>query len=157
VRRDRELDVVEAAERLAEAAVEDRHVDALGVHHLQALVGVPPARVEVVGVDERVAELLVLVHAGIAEPGEPHRDGDVVLHQDLLGADAVVVAHPRAALTHRWGKLALPEVDWLAHVAIGVDHHVRAPARELPHRMLPPDRTFRGPPNAAVTRVSTRC
>ena len=108
------------------------------------LVGVPAPRVQVVGISQRVAELLVLVHARVAEPGEAHRDGDVVLHQHLLGADAVVVAHPWSAFTHRRGKFALPEVDRLAHVAISVDHHVRAAARELPHfphRCSPRNRT----------------
>ena len=142
VRRDREVDVVEAAERLTESAVEDGDVDAFGVHHLEAFLGVPAARVEVVGIAQRVAELLVAVHARVAEPGEPHRDRDVVLDQHLLGADAVVVAHPRSALSHRRGKFALPQVDRLAHVAIGVDHHVRASARELPHRCSPRNRTF---------------
>ena len=99
--------------------------------------GVPSARVEVVGIAQRVAELLVPVHARVAEPGEPHRDGHVVLDQDLLGPELVVVAHPRSPFSHRRGKVALPEVDRLAHVAIGVDHHVRAAARELPHRCSP--------------------
>ena len=111
--------------------------------HRQTLLGVPAARVEVLGVAQRVAELLVPVHARVAEPGEPHRDGDVVLDQHLLGADALVVANPRPSFSHRRGKFALPQVDRLAHVAIGVDHHVFATARELPHRCSPRNRTSR--------------
>ena len=133
VRRDREVDVGEASEGLAEPAVEHRDVDPLGVHHRQSLLRIPAPGVEVVGVPQRVAEVLVLVHPGVAETGEPHRDRDVVLDQHVLRPDLVRVADPRAPLAHRRRELGLPEVDRLADVAVGVDHDVLAAARELDH------------------------
>ena len=139
VRRDREVDVGEAAERLAEAAVEHRDVDALAVHHRESLLRIPSARVEVVGIAQGVAEVLVLVHSGVAEPGETHRDGHVVLDQDVLGPELVRVADPRSALPHRRREVRLPEVDRFADVAVGVDHDVVAAACELDHSDPPRD------------------
>src|SRR5581483_2540694 len=119
-----------------EPAVQHGHVDALGVHDLDALARVPPAAVQVLGVAQRVAEVLVLVHARVAEPGEPGRDADVVLNEHLL--DAVgVEADARPALAHRRGEVALPQVDGLADVPVRVDHDMLAPAYEFPHGGTP--------------------
>jgi hypothetical protein len=50
----------------AESAVEHRDVDALGVHHAQALPRIDTAAMQVVGIAERVTEIFVAVLASVA-------------------------------------------------------------------------------------------
>ena len=61
--------VRDAAERLAEAAVEHRDVDALGVEHLDALVGVEAGRVA--GPRSAAAAEVLVRLARVAEPARP--------------------------------------------------------------------------------------
>src|SRR5262249_22889473 len=109
---------------------------------LHALVRVEACRVHVL-VAQRVAEVLVLLHAGVAETGEAHRDADAVLDEELLGPELVVEPDARGHVAHRRGKVALPQVDGLAHVAVGVDDDRAAAVRAhgVPPRRLAHDTT----------------
>ena len=137
-RRDREVDVVDAAEGLAEPAVEHRDVDALFVEHLERVPSASKPAGLRSSVAHRVAEVLVVVHARVAEAGEPHRDADVVLDQHLLGPSSSLQRTRRPALAHRRRQVALPEVGRLADVPVGVDR--RPCARCSWSQQFPPNR-----------------
>jgi hypothetical protein len=86
--------------------------------------------VEIFRVAQRVAEILVLVQARVAEPRESHRNRDVILHEHLLRSRVGGEAHARPTRAQARRQVLLPEVDRLAHVAVGVDHDVVRAAKE---------------------------
>src|SRR5439155_13010661 len=115
---DRELRIADAAQALAEPAVEDGEVDALRVEHREAL-----ARVEASAVAVEVAAGVTEVEvagAGVAQPRQPARDRDRVLDQDLLAGIRLAPAHARSALAHGRWQVALPEIGRLTDMPIGV-------------------------------------
>ena len=124
-----ELLVGMAEQRHAEAAVEDLGAEAVEVHVLQALDGVPAARPA-----HRVAaprELLELLgrDAGAAEAGRVERPQRLA-DQEIAGLAVVLVLQVRRAVAEPRLHARRPQVGWLQDVRVGGQdllHHGASP------------------------------
>ena len=128
-----EVGVFDRAGEEAQARVEERGVDAVGVHIDHARVRIEPALLPF-GVFQAVERDVALPYADRAEAADPAR----IAQQFALDAEALLAVviddKARPALAEFGIDVPVPQVERLEDVAVGVDHVVSACHRQSLHR-----------------------